>query len=147
MNPEHATISQLEKRSSGLQETIITRLNEPEILSTGRTGVCITWHHAGREIYEMILNKNGQWPGITTPNNQPPTLEDLLEQYAHLRDAGFSEALREAERSFLDRSLAPDEAFKHYFEVKRKYIEENKPRLLFELVGAMDAALEELSNS
>lgn len=126
-------ISEQEKRVWELQEAIVAKLNTDEVLSRRRTGVRIAHHVDGPEIWEMILNKDGQWPGVNNRSGVEPVLDDLLECFARLRYPEFIR-LRKVART-------PEE----FNGITRSFIEANKPVIISDFLRSMEGALVELT--
>lgn len=132
MTPEELSKETLEQRFWQLKDQIVINLNSDEPTLIGRTGVRVAHHIEGEEVWEMILNKNGQWPGIGSKPGDEPSLEEILECFAGLRDPEFISLRRKA------RTLQE-------FNNTKTYLERNRLSLLFGIVDSMEIAYKELS--
>ncbi len=144
MNVERQpSIPELEERVWQLQDAIVNKLNTNGVRSTGRTGVSVAWHRLGQNIWEMILNRDGEWL-IDIQDKKKPTINDLLDTFAELREQGYQDAYQQIERR-ID-TLSPKEFFTQLANTKKQYVEQNKQRLLVDFIQGMNTALIELEN-
>lgn len=103
----------------------------------------------------LILHVNGMWSIKFGMNGYPieenPTIDNLLLAYATVQDDDFKELqlrqLHESRQKPKSVGINDEELAKYYDRQdgkERRYIEENKPRLLQEFISSLETTLQDL---